>query len=187
MLTRLWTVWRAARRLCASANSVHARTGEPACVTLHTVDARGNARAAGGEAVAASLRGGPPRAVPASVDAAVTDNADGTYGLAFALPAAGLWELAAAVGGAPVPAPPTGPLVARHGRLTAAECEVVGLEPGETVACGSTDPIFIQARPRCGARSLPPAGPWRVTSVARASGPLATSRRAGGRRRPQHQ
>jgi len=132
----------ARRQLCAPA-----RAGEPVCVTLHTVDARGNARAAGGEAVAASLRGGPPRAVPAAVDAAVTDNADGTFSLGFALPAAGLWELAAALGGAAVPAPPTGPLIARYGRLTAAEVEVVGLEPGETVACGSADPIFIQARP----------------------------------------
>lgn len=55
--------------------------GEPACVTLHTADAGGNARAAGGEAVAATLRGGPARAVPSTVDAAVKDNADGTYAI----------------------------------------------------------------------------------------------------------
>lgn len=47
------------------------------------------------------------------------------------------------MGGAPVPAPPAVP--ARFGRLTAADCEVIGLDAGETVACGSADPIFVQA------------------------------------------
>ena len=63
--------------------------------------------------------------------------------LTFTLPLVGFWELGARVGGAPVPAPAA--VRARHGALTAAGCEVAGLEPGETVACGSADPIFIQA------------------------------------------
>ena len=50
-----------------------ATVGEPATVTLHTVDTHGNARGAGGEPVTASLHGGPARAVPATVDTSVRE------------------------------------------------------------------------------------------------------------------
>ena len=151
-----------------------ALVGAPAALTLHTADAAGNARGAGGARVCATLRGGPARAVPASVDAAVADNADGTYALRFALPQVGAWEVGVTVDGQPVPPPPGGPIAARYGRLEAADCEVVGLDAGEGAACGSADPIFVQAgngrrmnggeavvvQVRCGAPDTPQPKGW---------------------------
>ena len=131
--------------LSGSALAAGALVGAPAVLTLQTADAAGNACAAGGARVSATLRGGPARAVPASVDAAVGDNCNGTYALRFALPQVGFWEVGVTVDGAPVPPPPGGPIAARYGRLAASDCEVVGLDAGEGAACGSADPIFVQA------------------------------------------
>jgi hypothetical protein len=75
--------------------------------------------------------------------AAVVDNGDGTYALQFRLSLAGTWELAAAVNGGAVPCPAAAAIPAEHGRLTAADCEIEGVEGA--VACGTSDPIFIQA------------------------------------------
>ncbi|KAK9845317.1 hypothetical protein WJX81_003385 [Elliptochloris bilobata] len=131
--------------LSGAALAAGAIVGAPAALTLHTADAAGNVRAVGSARVSATLRGGPARAVPTSVEAAVVDNCDGTYSFTFTLPLMGFWEVAATVDGAPVPPPAGGPVTARYGRLAAADCEVVGLDAGEGAACGSTDPIFIQA------------------------------------------
>ena len=80
--------------------------------------------------------------------AAVVDNTDGTYALQFAAPLPGAWELSAAVGGAPVPCPNAAAIPAEYGPLTAAECEVEGVEG--SVRCGTSDPIFIQVRRKMG-------------------------------------
>lgn len=74
--------------------------------------------------------------------ATVVDNGDGSYALQFQLPLPGAWQLCVSVNGAPVPCPEAAAIPAAYGRLTAAECEIEGVEGA--VACGTSDPIFIQ-------------------------------------------
>ena len=72
----------------------------------------------------------------------VTDNCNGTYALQFRLPLAGHWQLSASIAGEEVPWPQAASLKAVHPPLTAAECEISGVDG--IVSCGTSDPIFIQ-------------------------------------------
>ena len=83
----------------------------------------------------------------------VTDNCDGTYALQFVLPLAGRWQLSACVAGEEVPWPQAAALKAVHAPLTAAECELSGVDG--IVSCGTSDPIFIQVRAGCSWPELP--------------------------------
>ncbi len=64
--------------------------GEPVHLCLHTADAFGNARTAGGEDAAVELAGPPGSLVTA---AAVACNGNGTYAVRFAPDRAGRWLL----------------------------------------------------------------------------------------------
>lgn len=64
--------------------------GEPWRFALHTADGHGNARAAGGEAVAVEVAGPAGTAVTA---AAVADCGNGCYAVAFEPDRAGRWAL----------------------------------------------------------------------------------------------
>jgi hypothetical protein len=77
----------------------------------------------------------------------VVDNWDGTYALHFALPIAGEWELSAAVGGKGVPCAAAAAIHAEYGPLIAGECEIDNIDG--LVACGTSDPIFIQVPILC--------------------------------------
>lgn len=77
----------------------------------------------------------------------MVDNWDGTYALQFALPIAGEWELSAAVGGEGVPCAADAAIHAEYGPLTAGECEIDNVDG--LVACGTSDPIFIQVPILC--------------------------------------
>lgn len=72
----------------------------------------------------------------------MTDNCDGTYALQFNLPLAGDWALSASVAGCLVPWPQAASLRAAHAPLAAQDCEISGVDG--LVACGTSDPIFIQ-------------------------------------------
>ena len=72
----------------------------------------------------------------------MVDNWDGTYALQFALPIAGDWELSAAVGLNGVPCAAAASVRAEYGPLTAEDCEIENVDG--IVACGTSDPIFIQ-------------------------------------------
>ncbi len=76
------------------------------------------------------------------LQARVVDNWDGTYALQFALPIAGDWELSAAVGLNGVPCAAAASVRAEYGPLTAEDCEIENVDG--IVACGTSDPIFIQ-------------------------------------------
>ena len=76
------------------------------------------------------------------MQAAVTDNCDGTYALQFSLAQAGGWALIASVGGKEVPWPEAAQLRAEHAPLAAQDCEVSGVDG--LVSCGTSDPVFIQ-------------------------------------------
>ena len=82
------------------------------------------------------------------VQATAVDNEDGSYALQFRLPLVGAWQLIVNVNGAEVPCPAAAAIPAAYGRLTAAECEIEGVEGA--VACGTSDPIFIQVEPAGG-------------------------------------
>ncbi|CAL8470626.1 g10168 [Coccomyxa elongata] len=117
--------------------------GRLSTVTLHAVDCYGNAHVSGGEEITAQLRGGPSRGIPSTIKARVVDNWDGTYALQFALPIAGEWELSASVGLSGVPCAAAASVRAEYGPLTAEDCEIENVDG--VVACGTSDPIFIQA------------------------------------------
>ena len=108
--------------------------GQLATIVLHTVDCFSNARVSGGEHVRGRR----------CTQADVTDNCDGTYALQFRLPLAGHWQLSASVNGKEVPWPQAASLKSEHAALTAAECEISGVDG--IVSCGTSDPIFIQVR-----------------------------------------
>lgn len=72
----------------------------------------------------------------------MVDNWDGTYALQFALPIAGEWELSASVGLSGVPCAAAASVRAEYGPLTAEDCEIENVDG--VVACGTSDPIFIQ-------------------------------------------
>ncbi len=72
----------------------------------------------------------------------MTDSCDGTYALQFTLPLAGDWALTASVAGREVPWHGAAQLRAKWAALAARDCEISGVDG--VVACGTSDPIFIQ-------------------------------------------
>ena len=113
--------------------------------------------------------------------AAVVDNGDGSYMLQFRLSLAGTWELAAAVNGSVMPCPAAAAIPAEYGRLTAADCEIEGVDGA--VACGTSDPIFVQVALW---HAMPSPLSWNRTvrrcqrpSILQSTHPLSASLRCG--------
>ena len=110
-------------------------------LTLVTRDKDGNTCTKGGARVEVAAR-----AVGSVQPGQVVDNGDGTYGLGMELDVEGAWELTASVDSVAVAGMPI-KVHAAYDPITAAECEIVDIDPSAPLTAGTATQIALQVRP----------------------------------------